>query len=147
MNPALFGTDALKKPSTGSRKRGLFTRKEKRRISRDRDKRKAKIEASARLKAIRIACFQRDHGRCRAYGVPVKLESDNPFTLAHCHHIVYRSAGGSDELFNRCILSPKAHEEEHAGQLEIAGDPNSILWFTLKDKETGRVMRAWESAV
>lgn len=94
---------------------------------------------------IRKACFVRDGGRCRAYGVPVKLVTDNPLELAECHHIEYRSAGGSDEPFNRATLSPQAHRDEHDHKLVISGDGNGTLTFVKRDVETGRVLQMWTS--
>lgn len=104
-----------------------------------------KREAIEAEKARRIACFKRDGGRCRAFGVRLQLVTDNPFKLAHCHHKVYRSRGGSDELFNRLTLSPKAHDLIHKdGRLKIEGDDcNAPVTFTLRDSK-GLIEKVWE---
>lgn len=99
---------------------------------------------------IREEVYARDRGRCRAFGVPVFLRSADPLKLAHAHHVTYASAGGSDEPYNRVTLSPKAHAMIHPGPfatqiLEVSGDGNRTVTFTLKHIETGRIERSWES--
>jgi 5-methylcytosine-specific restriction endonuclease McrA len=76
--------------------------------------------------ARRMAVFHRDKGRCRVCGRDTVL-TGNLFALAHCHHIVYRSAGGSDEAENRCILCYECHADEHAHRIDIQGNGNETL--------------------
>lgn len=136
--------DAPPKPAEGSgRLRRYETRLARRRAAAKTEK-DAKHAEYLRLKAIRFACYLRDHRRCRAFGTPLLFETDNLTKLAHSHHIIHKSAGGSDEAFNRATLSPRAHELHHAGQLTITGDGNGRLQFTLRDKK-GIVLRVWEA--
>lgn len=118
--------------------------KRERRLKKEKANKADKAIADAREAAIREATYRRDAGRCRATGVPLMLHGPNPFKVAHCHHKVYKSAQGSDEMFNRITLSPEAHVAEHDGLLEISGEPNGTLTFTKKDAY-GRILRTWES--
>lgn len=134
----------LRKRSKVAAQLASWQAKQDRRIQRERVKRAEKDEARIIEDAIREATYKRDAGRCRATGVPLMLHSRNPFLVAHCHHRQYRSAQGSDEMFNRITLSPEAHVAEHDGLLEISGEPNGTLTFTKKDAY-GRILRTWDS--
>lgn len=48
--------------------------------------------------------FERDGWRCRSCGFRGNL---------HCHHIVFRSAGGVDEDWNLCTLCDGCHDGIH----------------------------------
>lgn len=122
-------------------------RKHARKRARQAVKTEATRDRALRLSALRRACYMRDAGRCRAYGVPLKLITDNPELLAHAHHLVYRSAGGGDEMSNLVTLSPRAHRDEHEHRLVISGDPSGTLTFVERNLETGKVIRMWESTV
>ena len=102
-----------------------------------------KREAQAQARAIRAACWGRDGGKCRACGKVVKLRSDSPFDLMHAHHIIFRSAGGADELSNRLCLCGICHDDVHRHVLTISGDPYLVL-FTKVDNQ-GTVVKVWES--
>lgn len=115
----------------------------------DREKRKA---AERRAEAavwsdLRKRVFARDGGRCRAYGLPLKLYSVNPLEQAHTHHIVFRSAGGQDVMSNLITLSPAAHQQIHQHKLDVAGDGNGVVTFTVRHLETGKVVEQWTSEV
>jgi 5-methylcytosine-specific restriction endonuclease McrA len=116
-----------------------------RKLARKREKDRVERLERERQAAIREQRFVMDKGRCRAYDVPLSLVTKNPRERAHCHHVIFRSAGGSDELHNRVTLSPKAHEQIHDHKLDIFGEPNSTLTFELKNPETGQVLERWES--
>lgn len=118
--------------------------KRERRLKKEKAKRAQKAIDDAREAAIREATYKRDAGRCRATGVPLYLHHHNPFKVAHCHHKKYRSAGGSDEMFNRITLSPEAHVAEHDGYLAISGEPNGTLTFTQLDGY-GKALKVWSS--
>jgi hypothetical protein len=92
---------------------------------------------------IRVATFERDHRKCRAYGVRLYLNHQNPFLICHCHHKRYKSQGGSDSIENRITLSPLAHDMEHRGLLDISGEPNGTLTFTERDAY-GNIVKTWE---
>jgi 5-methylcytosine-specific restriction endonuclease McrA len=63
------------------------------------------------------------------------------------HHIVYRSAGGTDEPGNCISLCFDCHRAEHGHELDITGDANGTLIIVRRHLETGRIVRQWESAV
>lgn len=130
----------IPKPSRYER---LERKQETLRLKRKRT-RTLKLAADEVDRLIRLATYQRDHGKCRAYDVPLQLLGTNPLKQAHCHHFRYRSAGGSDEMFNRITLSPQAHDLEHRHLLHITGEPNGTLTFTKYD-EHGVVQLQWQS--
>jgi len=134
----------LRKPMKGDGKLRRYERRvEARAAKRKADK--AKQLAQTRLnRAIRAAIYFRDNGQCRACGMPLYLEAENPFVVLHAHHVTYRSAGGSDFPHNRVSLCPADHKAEHDALLEITGEPNGIIYFVRKDKKQN-VVRAWES--
>lgn len=142
--PAFHERTAQPKPEKGSSRTLLKHARAEVRRETKRETLLLKREEIEAEKQRRIECFKRDHGRCRAFGTRLQLVTDNVFKLAHCHHIVFRSHGGSDELFNRCILSPKAHDLLHKeGRLKIEGaDAWKELTFTLLDSK-GRIERVW----
>ena len=138
--------NAPAKPVKGLWKREAHKRKAARQAVKAKAKRAETLLERARQREYRRETFVRDGGRCRAYGTKLKFETDDPFKLAHCHHFVYRSAGGSDLLYNRITLSPQAHQDEHDGLLIITGEPDGTLFFTKKDLK-GKIVRSWESSV
>ncbi len=68
----------------------------------------AKVKLKEQRQAMKVYAdfrkriYARDGGLCRAYGEPLKLLTDNVLTLAHVHHITFKSAGGEDTLENCC---------------------------------------------
>ena len=66
---------------------------------------------------IRRQCFERDKYRCR---------SCNNSNGLHPHHIVYRSAGGKDELSNLVTVCWVCHRAIHDGFMNcwIEDTPN-----------------------
>lgn len=136
---------AYKGPLTKPHPLDRLTAKYQRKV--ERSKAKAAIERaeSARQSAIREARFTLDGGRCRAYGVPLKLKTDNPMEKAECHHLVFKSALGHDELCNRITLSPEAHRDIHEHKLTMSGDPDDVVTFTKWNPETGKALESWLS--
>jgi 5-methylcytosine-specific restriction endonuclease McrA len=131
----------LLKPSRLERLLSKFTRRK----TREKQARQKKAAEYIEWTRLRAKVFQRDKGRCRAFGTPVAFSSPDPKKLAHVHHVIYRSAGGSNELDNLILLSLPAHEMVHQmGTLDVTGDGNALVTFTLKNLETGKVIRVWE---
>jgi len=139
----------LAKPAPGSGRLERFLRRVKRRASVKQQKLTAAREARQVDRAVRYACFLRDRRCCRAYGTPLAFDTDNLFKLAHNHHLVFRSAGGSDGAENRITLSPQAHRLMHGGYLTAEGDGNGAVRFTeYAFVGTAReIVREWVSAV
>lgn len=52
---------------------------------------------------VRATVFERDRFRCRGCAKPA----------AECHHIIFRSQGGSDEVGNLVALCRNCHEQAH----------------------------------
>ena len=137
------------KPVDGSGRAERQTRRRARAIIKERTAKRLKAEARRQDRAVRFACFLRDGRQCRAFGTPLKFETDLLAVLAHNHHITYRSAGGSDESANRVTLSPFAHRLEHEGLLEIGGNADETLTFTRYEWAGGtrQFVRAWSRTV
>lgn len=101
--------------------------------SRERRKRKsaavrhAKLERALANDALRRATYERDRGRCRVCRRPVRLYTADLLSLAHRHHVIYRSAGGPDTLENSIILCSTCHDAEHRHLIHISGDPSGDL--------------------
>jgi hypothetical protein len=106
-------------------------------------------EARRADREIRFHCFLRDNRRCRAFGTPLKFDTDNLKKKSENHHVIPKSAGGSDDPWNRCTLSPLAHSMRHGGELEITGNADETLTFKQYEFKGGtRVfLREWESSI
>jgi 5-methylcytosine-specific restriction endonuclease McrA len=73
-------------------------------------------------RAISNAVYQRDSWKCRHCGNRQTLDP---------HHVIYRSAGGSDEMSNLLTLCRHCHiDGVHGGKLRI-----EVLRTTARDLE------------
>ena len=73
----------------------------------------------------RYRVFDRDGWRCTAPGCTSRRN-------LHAHHIVFRSAGGGDELANQTTLCAYHHQRGvHAGTVHLRGRAPDALWFEL----------------
>lgn len=126
-----FGTNF--KAAKGSARLAAQERKDARKRLKAKAQHQAKLAEHKRQQAIRLAVYQRDKGRCRVCGIETTIEG-NLYAMAHCHHVVYRSAGGSDEPPNRCILCHDCHADEHASRIQITGDGNVTLQVVIFDR-------------
>jgi hypothetical protein len=98
----------------------------------------------------------RDGRECRACGRKSDPELVGLTKRGHRHHMVYASAGGSDEPCNRVTLCYACHNDEHKNRLRIDGptaplDANGPLvfmrkgadgqWFISREEIAVRVVR------
>ena len=74
---------------------------------------------------LSTACFRRDGYRCRHCG------DSNSLTP---HHVIYRSHGGTDNLYNLLTLCLQCHTATHSGKLRI--EVRSLLANNLDVKFT-----------
>ena len=125
-------------------KLAAWVRKQARRLTRQKAKRSDDRADHEKWRAMREFVYRRDLGRSRASGERLHLSHSNPFLMAHCHHITYRSAGGQDTPGNLVTLTPEEHIAEHNGRLDMHGNPDICLHFTSRDRN-GRVIREWDS--
>jgi 5-methylcytosine-specific restriction endonuclease McrA len=98
-----------------------------RKITADAAKRaSAKATKAAWLKLVgQVAA--RDAGHCRVCRVRVTGPGDgDPRRFAHTHHIVYRSAGGTDDLSNLVLLCAQCHDDEHQHRITLTGTATSL---------------------
>ncbi|MDB4962379.1 MAG: endonuclease domain protein [Myxococcales bacterium] len=87
-------------------------------------------------KATRTKCFIRAKFACEVPGCRSKKHLD-------CHHIVFRSQGGSNKLWNIVILCSGHHQALHEGRLWITGRAPDGLVFEFRrewDDEVHRTM-------
>lgn len=89
-------------------------------------KRAAEERERLRWMLIRVAVHERDGGHCRVCSRPVKLNSGNPFNVQHIHHCLYRSAGGTDDLWNLISLCGECHDKEHRHVIDITGTSDDL---------------------
>lgn len=112
--------------------------------------RTAKERAAAKAWTVRRKeAYDRDRG-CSRYSVtPLYLYHPDVEQVAQINHIRFRSAQGSDDLSNLVTLTPEEHEMVHARHpkyvLDITGDANVCVTFTVKLLETGQVVHILES--
>lgn len=101
------------------------------------------------LSAIREFVYNRDKGKCRAFGTPLIFGVAANVGGCEIHHIVFRSQGGSDEPDNLICLSETAHDMIHDGELAIEGDPNGDVKFTQYEYAGGsrKFLREWVSTI
>ena len=91
-------------------------------VSRREQKHAAALEHAANLRQWDAEIDRRDGRRCRACGRQSHPEKTGLLERGHRHHIVYRSAGGSDEPFNRVTLCSACHDGEHRNLLRFTHD-------------------------
>ncbi len=136
------------KPLPGSGRLERRKRKSERAVMTKREALQQKRDEIEAYRAVRWAVFQRDGGRDRAFGQPLVFEGSDLATAAHAHHVVFRSHGGTDTTDNLVTLSNETHAMIHKPKkqiLSIEGNADRTLSFTLKELETGNIIRTWES--
>lgn len=138
------------KPAPGSGRLERRKRKQERAVVTKREERQNRRDEIEAYRALRWAVFQRDGGRDRAFGQPLVFEGDDVKTRAHAHHIVFKSHGGTDTTDNLVNISQETHDMIHKPTrkvLIIEGNADQTLSFTLKELETGKIIRTWESSL
>jgi hypothetical protein len=86
-------------------------------------------------RALFKAVDARDGRNCRCCG---RKSDPNAICLTkrgHRHHIVYRSAGGSDTTANLVTICYECHNDEHQHRLRIEGNADDALTFWRHDKD------------
>lgn len=81
-----------------------------------------KLKAAADERRINLEIDRRDMRVCRCCGRRSDPDRVGLLERGHRHHIVYRSAGGSDEAFNRVTLCAGCHSDEHSNKLRFTHD-------------------------
>jgi hypothetical protein len=140
---------ASQKPAEGTARLKRQTEKLRAKGAIEKSIKEVEAEAGRADREIRFFCYLRDHRKCRAFGTPVKFDTDVLKKKSHNHHIVFLSAGGSNEPFNRITLSWKAHRMIHDGLLEIVEPANANETVTFREYEMRSGTRTfkceWES--
>ena len=72
----------------------------------------AKMEANLSPKLQKL--WQRQGGKCPVCQQAITLESG-----WHTHHVLWRSKGGGNQLYNLQMLHPACHWQQHAQRLEV----------------------------
>lgn len=88
----------------------------------DRQVAKAWSELSAQVRT-------RDKGCCRVcHKRTIPAGDGNPEDFGQAHHIIYRSAGGPDELWNLVWLCNFCHDAEHVRRtIDISGTASKLV--------------------
>lgn len=94
------------------------------------EKRAADRRAQLAWDLTRSLIYSRDQARCRVCDRLVMFRTSQPLDLAHVHHLVYRSAGGSDETSNLILLCARCHDDEHRHVIAITGDGDGVIEVT-----------------
>ena len=89
-------------------------------------KRQAEERERLRWMLIRVAVYEKFKGRCCACDKRVYLSTKVLPQLAHVHHIIYRSAGGTDDMSNLCLLCYIDHDKEHRHVIDITGTADDL---------------------
>ena len=82
-------------------------------------------DAEWRILSLRVEA--RDRGLCRVCGCKTtKAGVGHPSLWRQVHHIVYRSAGGTDDLSNLIDVCGLCHEAEHQHRISITGTADDL---------------------
>jgi hypothetical protein len=98
----------------------------------------AKDKDAAAALAWRMVCKAvdlRDGKQCRCCDTRSDPDATGLLKRGHRHHLVYRSAGGTDTTYNLVTLCASCHSDEHRNKLRIEGDPDVALTFFRKTAE------------
>lgn len=141
----------LRKSSSLRRASAKWKKRVAAKRTKDDKARAAKLAWDTKRKSI----YDRERGKCRAFGWPTVFilgpasKRGDPKFYAHCHHLVFRSALGDDSSGNLISISWEAHDMIHGKHARYAmdaeGNGNGIVRFTLKEAETGKVLKTWTS--
>lgn len=132
------------KPAKHSGKAERRVRKDKRQAIIAQAKKRQRLDKAKAYQLVRLQVFTREKGCCRAFGDALYFEHPDPHRVGHCHHVIYKSAGGNDTVDNLIFVSWKAHTMIHEGLLDVSGDPNGFIYFTQKNRK-GQIVKTWES--
>lgn len=130
----------IAKPSKFERDVAKWTRQR----AKDKQKRQAERLARVEWQLTCNAIYRRDGGCCRVCGRSVKRVSADPSVRAETHHIVYRSAGGSDDESNLILCCGECHFLEHQHRIEITGNGDGVVRIRVRN-EAGTVRHTRES--
>lgn len=101
--------------------------------SRAAEKRDKKSARQAELRDVFRRVNERDQFKCRACGKRLSPRGGLTDRIEH-HHVVLRSAGGTDDSWNLACLCPEHHADRHAYRLLIQGDADLKLRFEQNGK-------------
>ena len=117
--------EPLQKPSKVDR----LYRKYASRMDRKRARVAREREAEAEWRVLSMRVEARDGGLCRVCGCEAPRKKGDPRFWGQAHHIVYRSAGGPDELWNLVWICNMDSEREHHHTLRITGTADDLrIW-------------------
>lgn len=110
-----------------------------------------KAEAEAEWRVVCAKVDQRDGRMCRCCDKRSDPDATGLLTRGHRHHLVYRSAGGTDTTDNLVTLCADCHNAEHKNRLRIDGNPDVALlffrpgedgiWYCVREETAVRVVR------
>lgn len=98
-----------------------------RQIERAAVKRREDAAERTRWSAISASVKYRDGNACRVCHVTTRpWGAGNPALWGQAHHIVYRSAQGTDALSNLVWLCNQCSDDEHTHKIAIAGTSDDL---------------------
>lgn len=87
---------------------------------------KAQKASAAAWRAISQAVKARDMGLCQVCRQPTS-SSGNPAKIGGAHHLVFRSAGGVDDLENLIWTCGQCHQDVHAHLVNLRGTASNLF--------------------
>ena len=113
----------LAKPSRLARLAARFDRRKQELAARQAEERAER----SRWAGISHAVASRDQWLCRVCAIPTfAFGKGDPRTWGQAHHLVYRSAGGTDELSNLIWVCGVCHDDEHRHVISITGTAENL---------------------
>ena len=91
---------------------------------------------SEKFETNRLLALERDHYRCRKCGCSVKGTNERAV-----HHIISKSKGGTDDIFNLATECKDCHIREHPHLKKLEDKKKSI--FDVKRKPISRSSRRY----
>lgn len=96
--------------------------KHERRLVRETAKRTETRKEQKAWSELSAKVCKRDGNVCRVcWGQTTKFGVGNPRFYGQAHHIVYRSAGGQDDMSNLIWTCGQCHDDEHQHRIRITG--------------------------
>lgn len=119
-----MGRIMIAKPSPLERRIAKYVKTTKR----QQEKQARQRQAERKWRALSAMVCHRDKGICRVCEVPtLKAGHGDPKLWGQAHHIIYRSAGGPDALWNLVWICSGCSDAEHIKHtIDISGTDDNL---------------------
>lgn len=113
----------IEKPSKLARQSARYERRMERQAVKTKQTRAEQAAWSKRS----AECCVRDRGICRVcFCQTTKAFTGHPKLWGQAHHIIYRSAGGPDDLWNLVWVCGGCSADEHEHRISITGTADAL---------------------